>query len=234
MSDMESVSWMHISRSAGLRAVRSLAEEGIRTNVTLCFSANQALLAAKAGAAYISPFVGRLDDVGEDGMDLIGSIVSIYSNYEFDTEVLVASVRGPLHVMQSALLGAVMKHFQLQHRFKTILLSSILSASLLCGGSAFAASFDFAARADNFGGLPNGTGESAWNAVTLYSWTVDGITVTATARNLANTKERYVYADAKNAGLGVCTKLKKGSSLSLHICKQPPPVSLKTIDFSWC
>lgn len=91
---------------AGLRAVRSLAEEGIRTNVTLCFSANQALLAAKAGAAYISPFVGRLDDIGEDGMDLIGSIVSIYGNYQFETEVLVASVRGPLHVLQSALLGA--------------------------------------------------------------------------------------------------------------------------------
>ena len=106
-----------------------------------------------------------------------------------------------------------MKHFQLQHRFKTILLSSMLSTSLLCGGSAFAASFDFAARADNLLGLPNGTGESAWDSTTLYSWTVDGITVTATARNLTNTKKYYVYADAKNAGLGVCKKLKSGSSL---------------------
>ena len=90
----------------GLRAVGALREEGIRTNVTLCFSAAQALLAAKAGAAYISPFVGRLDDVGEDGMELIEKIVSIYENYEFDTEVLVASVRHPMHVVQSALLGA--------------------------------------------------------------------------------------------------------------------------------
>lgn len=90
----------------GLRAVRSLREEGITTNVTLCFSANQALLAAKAGAGYISPFVGRLDDVGEDGMDLVGRIVAIYGNYDFDTQVLVASIRNPLQVTQSALLGA--------------------------------------------------------------------------------------------------------------------------------
>ena len=90
----------------GLRAVAKLLEEGIRTNVTLCFSAAQALIAAKAGAAYISPFVGRLDDVGEDGMELIEKVVSIYQNYEFDTKVLVASVRHPVHVVQSALLGA--------------------------------------------------------------------------------------------------------------------------------
>jgi transaldolase len=91
---------------AGLRAVRALAELGIRTNVTLCFSAAQALLAAKAGAAYISPFIGRLDDVGQEGMDLIGQVVSIYENYDFETEVLVASVRHPVHVVQAALLGA--------------------------------------------------------------------------------------------------------------------------------
>ena len=91
---------------AGLRAVRSLRSEGITTNVTLCFSANQALLAAKAGAGYISPFIGRLDDVGEDGMELIDNIVTIYRNYDFDTEVLVASIRSPLHVLQSSLIGA--------------------------------------------------------------------------------------------------------------------------------
>lgn len=91
---------------SGLQAVRSLREEGITTNVTLCFSANQALLAAKVGAGYISPFVGRLDDVGEDGMELIERIVAIYTNFEFDTQVLVASVRSPMHVLQSALLGA--------------------------------------------------------------------------------------------------------------------------------
>ena len=91
---------------AGLRAVRTFAKEKIRTNVTLCFSPAQALLAAKAGAAYISPFVGRLDDVGEDGMELIEQVVSIYQNYEFDTQVLVASVRHPIHIVQSALLGA--------------------------------------------------------------------------------------------------------------------------------
>lgn len=91
---------------AGLRAVRALGELGIRTNVTLCFSAAQALLAAKAGAAYISPFIGRLDDVGQEGMDLIGQVVSIYENYDFETEVLVASVRHPVHVVQAAMLGA--------------------------------------------------------------------------------------------------------------------------------
>ncbi len=91
---------------AGLRAAHTFAEEGIRTNVTLCFSANQALLAAKAGATYISPFVGRLDDVGEDGMELIDQIVVIYGNYGFDTKVLVASVRNPVHLTRAALAGA--------------------------------------------------------------------------------------------------------------------------------
>jgi transaldolase len=91
---------------AGLRAVATFAKEGIRTNVTLCFSAAQALIAAKAGASYISPFIGRLDDVGEDGMRLIDEVVTIYRNYDFDTKVLVASVRHPIHVTQSAQLGA--------------------------------------------------------------------------------------------------------------------------------
>ena len=91
---------------AGLRAVAKLLDEGIRCNVTLCFSSAQALLAAKAGAAYISPFVGRLDDVGEDGMELIDEIVSIYQNFDFDTKVLVASIRHPIHIVQSAQLGA--------------------------------------------------------------------------------------------------------------------------------
>lgn len=90
----------------GLRAVAALTKEGIKTNVTLCFSTAQALLAAKAGATYISPFVGRLDDVGEDGMDLIEKIVTVYHNYDFATQVLVASARHPMHIVQSALLGA--------------------------------------------------------------------------------------------------------------------------------
>lgn len=90
----------------GLKACKALAEEGVQVNVTLCFSGAQALLAAKAGAAYISPFVGRLDDVGQDGMALIAEIVEIYANYDFGTEVLVASVRNPTHVVQAAKLGA--------------------------------------------------------------------------------------------------------------------------------
>ncbi len=90
----------------GLKAVKALKAEGIRTNVTLCFSPNQALLAAKAGAAFISPFVGRLDDISTDGMQLIEQIVTIYNNYGFETEVLVASVRHPIHVVQAALMGA--------------------------------------------------------------------------------------------------------------------------------
>jgi transaldolase len=90
----------------GLKAVKSLKAEGIRTNVTLCFSPNQALLAAKAGAYFISPFIGRLDDVSQTGMDLIRQIVTIYRNYKYDTQVLVASVRHPLHVVEAALIGA--------------------------------------------------------------------------------------------------------------------------------
>ncbi|HVL88226.1 MAG TPA: fructose-6-phosphate aldolase [Candidatus Thermoplasmatota archaeon] len=90
----------------GLKATRALAKKGIPVNVTLCFSANQALLAAKAGAAYISPFVGRLDDVSHDGMDLLRQIVAIYNNYDFETEVLAASVRHPVHVVECALAGA--------------------------------------------------------------------------------------------------------------------------------
>jgi transaldolase len=90
----------------GLKTVKILSAEGIKTNVTLCFSAVQALLAAKAGATYVSPFVGRLDDVSEDGMQLIEHILQIYRNYGFKTQVLVASVRHPVHVLQSARLGA--------------------------------------------------------------------------------------------------------------------------------
>ncbi len=90
----------------GLKATRTFREDGTKVNVTLCFSANQALLAAKAGATYISPFIGRLDDIGQDGMGLIAEIVQIYDNYGFETEVLAASIRHPMHVVQSALLGA--------------------------------------------------------------------------------------------------------------------------------
>ncbi|MDZ7642677.1 MAG: fructose-6-phosphate aldolase [Desulfurivibrio sp.] len=91
---------------AGLRAVKQLAEENIRTNVTLVFSSSQALMAAKAGAAYVSPFVGRLDDISENGLDLVRDILEIYDNYGYPTEVIVASVRHPIHVVESALLGA--------------------------------------------------------------------------------------------------------------------------------
>ena len=90
----------------GLRAVRDLTIEGIRTNVTLCFTPVQALLAAKAGATYVSPFVGRLDDISEDGMAVIAQIVEIFRNYDFTTKVLVASVRHPVHVLEAARLGA--------------------------------------------------------------------------------------------------------------------------------
>jgi len=90
----------------GLKAVRTLSSENIKTNVTLCFSASQALLAAKAGATYISPFVGRLDDISHDGMELISQIVQIYKNYNYKTEVLVASIRHPLHLVEAALMGA--------------------------------------------------------------------------------------------------------------------------------
>ncbi len=91
---------------AGIQACKTLADEGTSVNVTLCFSAAQAILAAKAGAAFISPFVGRLDDIGQDGMSLIEDIVEIYENYGFDTEVLVASIRHPMHVVDAARLGA--------------------------------------------------------------------------------------------------------------------------------
>ena len=90
----------------GLRAVRKLAAAGIRTNVTLVFSPSQALLAAKAGAAFVSPFVGRLDDISQSGMDLVSDIMTIYDNYGFTTEVIVASVRHPMHVVESAVIGA--------------------------------------------------------------------------------------------------------------------------------
>ncbi len=90
----------------GLKAVKTLSEEGTRTNVTLCFSPSQALLAAKAGATYISPFVGRLDDISISGMELISQIVQIYRNYDFDTQVLVASIRHPLHLVEAAMIGA--------------------------------------------------------------------------------------------------------------------------------
>ncbi len=90
----------------GLKAVRQLTREGIKTNVTLCFSAPQALLAAKAGASYISPFVGRLDDISHVGMDLVRQIVAIYRNYGYATQVLAASLRGPIHFLEAALAGA--------------------------------------------------------------------------------------------------------------------------------
>ena len=91
---------------AGLKVCKALSDEGTMVNVTLCFSSGQALLAAKAGASFISPFVGRLDDLCYDGLDLIGDIVQIYENYGFETEVLVASIRNPLHITESAKMGA--------------------------------------------------------------------------------------------------------------------------------
>lgn len=90
----------------GLRACRALTDNGVGVNVTLCFSPSQALLAAKAGATFISPFVGRLDDISQTGMELIQQIRVIYDNYDFTTEILVASIRNPLHVVESALMGA--------------------------------------------------------------------------------------------------------------------------------
>jgi len=90
----------------GLKATRALSSEGIKTNVTLIFSSNQALLAAKAGATYVSPFVGRLDDISHVGMDLVREIVTIYKNYSYPTQVIVASIRHPLHVIEAALAGA--------------------------------------------------------------------------------------------------------------------------------
>ncbi len=90
----------------GIKAVKRLSAENIKTNVTLVFSSSQALLAAKAGATYVSPFVGRLDDISQNGMDLIGDIMTILRNYGFTTEVIVASIRNPMHVVESALMGA--------------------------------------------------------------------------------------------------------------------------------
>ncbi len=90
----------------GLKATRKLSEDGIKTNVTLVFSPLQALMAAKAGATYVSPFIGRLDDISQEGLLLVEQIVEIYSNYAFDTEIIVASIRNPLHVLESALMGA--------------------------------------------------------------------------------------------------------------------------------
>ena len=90
----------------GLKVIHKCKEKGIKTNCTLCFSASQALLIAKAGATYVSPFVGRLDDITTVGMDLIGDIVQMYENYDFDTEIIVASIRNPLHVREAALMGA--------------------------------------------------------------------------------------------------------------------------------
>src|SRR3989338_9436018 len=90
----------------GLKACKALTELGLKTNCTLCFSSNQAMLVAKAGATYVSPFVGRLDDISEDGMSLIADIVQIYNNYDFETNILVASIRNPIHIQNAALLGA--------------------------------------------------------------------------------------------------------------------------------
>jgi transaldolase len=90
----------------GLKAVKKLSAEGVKTNVTLVFSPNQALLAAKAGATYVSPFIGRLDDIGAHGMDIIEQIMKVYRNYNFKTQVIVASIRHPIHVLQAAMIGA--------------------------------------------------------------------------------------------------------------------------------
>src|SRR3989344_5687372 len=95
-----------VNTPEGLKAVKELSKRGIKTNVTITFSANQALLAAKAGATYVSPFIGRLDDIGEDGMQLIRDIVQIYRNYDFKTQVLVASIRHPMHILEAAKIGA--------------------------------------------------------------------------------------------------------------------------------
>lgn len=90
----------------GIKAIKTLSDEGIRTNCTLCFSGTQAMLAAKAGATYISPFIGRIDDISSDGMQLIEDVVTVYENYKFDTEILAASIRHPMHVLEAARMGA--------------------------------------------------------------------------------------------------------------------------------
>ena len=92
--------------SEGLKAVKILSKKGIKTNVTLVFSANQALLAAKAGATFVSPFIGRLDDIGQEGMQIIEEIIDVFNNYNIETEVIVASIRHPIHVIDAARLGA--------------------------------------------------------------------------------------------------------------------------------
>jgi len=92
--------------SEGLKAIKHLQKDGIKTNVTLVFSSNQALLAAKAGATFVSPFIGRLDDIGQEGMQIIEEIMDIYTNYDIKTQVIVASIRHPIHVIQAARLGA--------------------------------------------------------------------------------------------------------------------------------
>ena len=97
---------LEVVATEGLKAVNALTKKNIKTNVTLIFSANQALLASKAGAAYVSPFIGRLDDIGHDGLTLISDIVQIFASYDISTQVLVASVRHPIHVIESAKLGA--------------------------------------------------------------------------------------------------------------------------------
>ncbi len=111
----------------GLRAVKILSGEGIKTNVTLCFSPIQALLAAKVGATYVSPFVGRLDDISYRGMDLVEQIVAIYNTYGYDTEIIVASVRNPVHVLDAALMGAdiVTVPYPVMERFITHPLTDI-------------------------------------------------------------------------------------------------------------
>ena len=119
---------------AGLRAVRSLKEDGISTNVTLIFSSNQAILAAKAGAAYISPFIGRLDDNGQDGINIIREISQIFSNYKIEAEILVASIRHPLHVIEAGKCGAdvvtlppEILHKMLMHPLTDVGLSNFIS-----------------------------------------------------------------------------------------------------------
>jgi len=111
----------------GLKAVRTFTNEGIKTNVTLCFSAPQGLLAAKAGATYISPFLGRIDDIGGDGMELVQQLVQIYDNYDLPTKVLAASIRHPVHVVQAAMVGAHVG--TLPHKVIRQLLNHPLTAS---------------------------------------------------------------------------------------------------------
>jgi transaldolase len=117
----------------GIKAVKTLSGEGIKTNVTLCFSANQAILAAKAGGCYISPFVGRVDDMGQDGFQVVEEIVQIYDNYGWDTEIIVASIRSPLTVTRAALAGAhiaTMPFSTMQQLFKHVMTDKGLASFL--------------------------------------------------------------------------------------------------------